>query len=231
MTARSISTPTKPMPLLLPIRLLRILVFWPLLLFFIWNLIVRLVRHFYKFLMPHFMAEIIDNPLRRSLQPPQVLAWRHGLRPGMVAVDIGPGNGTYTLAAAQAVGPAGKIFALDIEPEMIRRVQRKIKILGVQNIDARLGNVYALPFPNESIDAAYMITVIGEIPDPVRALRELFRVLKPGGTMAFSELLLDPDYPWPRTINRWAILAGFEPVARYGHVLAYTLLFQKPANT
>jgi ubiquinone/menaquinone biosynthesis C-methylase UbiE len=192
-----------------------------------WLALVRVVRHFYKFPMPQFMANMIDNPLRRKVQPPDELAMRHGVEPGMTVLDVGPGNGTYTLAAARRVGPAGKIVAIDIEPKMIERVQRRVQKTGATNIEARLADVYALPFDDGTLDAAYMITVIGEIPEPERAMREIRRVLKPTGTLSFSELFLDPDYPLASTTIRQAEAAGFRLKQRFGSFFSYSLTFDK----
>ena len=72
-----------------------------------------------------------------------------------------------------------------------------------------------------------MITVIGEIPDPEKAAREFFRVLKPSGTLAFSEIIPDPDYPLARTLISLAEKAGFRPKKRMGNFFSYTLLFEK----
>jgi ubiquinone/menaquinone biosynthesis C-methylase UbiE len=192
-----------------------------------WLALVRVVRHFYKFPMPQFMANLIDNPLRRKVQPPDELAIRHGIEPGMTVLDVGPGNGTYTLAAARRVGPAGKIVAIDIEPKMIERVQRRVQRAGAKNIEARLADVYALPFDTGALDAAYMITVIGEIPEPERAMREIRRALKPTGTLSFSELFIDPDYPLASTTIRRAQAAGFQLKRRFGGFFSYTLMFEK----
>jgi ubiquinone/menaquinone biosynthesis C-methylase UbiE len=76
-----------------------------------------------------------------------------------------------------------------------------------------------------------MITVIGEIPEPVRAMREIHRVLKPSGTLAFSELLMDPDYPLERTLVRQAAQAGFRLKRKVGNFFAYTLVFEKIPTT
>lgn len=198
-----------------------------LLAFIGWLALVRVVRHFYKFPMPQFMANVIDNPLRRRVQPPDELAIRHGVEPGMTVLDVGPGNGTYTLAAARRVGPAGKIIAVDIEPKMIERVQRRVQKAGAANIEARLADVYALPFDDSALDGAYMITVIGEIPEPERAMREIRRVLKPTGTLSFSELFIDPDYPLASTTIRRAEAAGFRLKQRFGNFFNYTLVFGK----
>ncbi len=191
--------------------------------------LIRLVRHFYKFPMPPFLAGVIDNPLRRRLQPPDEMPLRHGLRPGMRVLEVGPGNGTYTLATARRVGDQGRVVTVDIEPRMIERVTRRAQAEGARNVEARLADVYDLPFPDASFDAASLITVIGEIPAPGRALREFRRVLAPGGTLAFSEFLLDPDYPLAGTLVRQAAAAGFRLKQKLGNFFYYTLVFEKVA--
>ena len=75
--------------------------------FLILHTIIRIIRHFYKFPMPQWMANLIDNPFRRKIQPPEETAIRHGIKPGMRVLEVGPGNGTYTLGAARRIGPEG----------------------------------------------------------------------------------------------------------------------------
>jgi ubiquinone/menaquinone biosynthesis C-methylase UbiE len=188
---------------------------------------VRIVRQFCKFPMPQFMANAIDNPLRRKIQPPDETAARHGLEPGMTVLEVGPGNGTYTVAAARRVGEKGRIVTIDIEPRMIERVRRKAREEGIENIDARVANVYDLPFDQGLFDAIYMIAVIGEIPEPDRAMREFHRVLSPAGTLVFSELLMDPDYPRASTLAGRAVRAGFRLKEKVGNAFYYTLIFEK----
>ena len=188
---------------------------------------VRIVRRFQKFPMPEFMADLIDNPWRRRFQPPYETAVRHGLEPGMTALEIGPGNGTYTVGAAQRIGPSGMLVTIDIEPRMIERVRRKAAAEGMGNVTAKVADVYDLPFDDGTFDVVYMITVIGEIPEPVRAMREFHRVLSPSGTLVFSELLQDPDYPLAGTLLRWAASAGFRLRTKIGGVFYYTLIFEK----
>ena len=189
--------------------------------------VVRIIRHFHKFPMPEFMAGLIDNPLRRRLQPPEEMAVRHGIEPGMMVLEVGPGNGTYTLGAARRVGEQGKIVTIDIEPKMIERVRRRAEMEGVDNIEARVADVYDLPYEDETFDAIYMIAVIGEIPDPERAMSEFSRVLSTTGRLAFSELLMDPDYPLARTLIEKASHAGFRLVRKLGGFFYYTLIFEK----
>lgn len=189
--------------------------------------VVRIVRQFRKFPIPEFLAGLIDNPLRRRIQPPEEMPLRHGVEPGMRVLDVGPGNGRYTLATARHVGAGGRVVAVDIEPRMVERVQARARAEGVDNVEARVADVYDLPFDEGAFDAAYLIAVIGEIPEPERALAEFHRVLRPGGTLAFSEVLLDPDYVRAATLMRRAAAAGFRLRERVGGFFAYTLVFEK----
>jgi len=189
--------------------------------------LIRAVRFFFKFPMPQFLANAIDNPFRRKLQPPDETAARHGLEPGMTVLEIGPGNGTYTIAAARRVGEQGKVITVDIEPRMIERVTRRARREGIDNIEAQVADVCHLPFKDGFFDAIYMITVIGEIPHLEKALKELGRVLAPSGTLALSEVLLDPDYPCATTLIRRAATAGFRLRKKVGNFFYYTLIFEK----
>jgi ubiquinone/menaquinone biosynthesis C-methylase UbiE len=198
--------------------------------FVVWHTLVRLIRHFYKFPIPEFLAGLIDNPWRRRIQPPDEMPLRHGIEPGMHVLEVGPGNGRYTLATAQRVGAGGRVVAIDIEPRMVERVRARVAAEGVTNVEAREADVYDLPFDDGAFDATYMIAVIGEIPEPDRALAEFHRVLRPGGRLAFSELLVDPDYPLASTLLRWASAAGFRQWRREGGFFAYTLVFEKGAE-
>lgn len=188
---------------------------------------VRIVRAFFKFPMPQFLANAIDNPLRRKIQPPDETPARHGIRSGMTVLEVGPGNGTYTVATAHKVGDEGRVVTIDIEPKMIDRVTRRAQAEGVTNVEARVADVFDLPFEDDTFDAVYMIAVIGEIPNPERAMKEFYRVLAPSGTLAFSELLFDPDYPRASTLVRQAASAGFRLKEKLGNWFHYTLIFVK----
>ncbi|MBN2556410.1 MAG: methyltransferase domain-containing protein [Anaerolineales bacterium] len=195
--------------------------------FLIYHTLVRIIRHFYKFPIPEFLVGLIDNPLRRKIQPPDRTADWHGIEPGMTVLEVGPGSGTYTLAAGRRIGPEGKLITIDIESKVIARLQERLQAEGITNIDARTADVFNLPFEDGSFDAAYMIAVIGEIPAPERAVTEFQRVLKPDGTLAFSELFLDPDYPLPSTLERLARQHGFRLKRKLGNFFCYTLQFEK----
>jgi len=170
----------------------------------------------------------VDNPLRRG-------EVRHalthaGLRAGEIVLELGPGSDAFALDAARRVGPEGKVIAVDVQPEMIARVQARIQAAGVTNVENHVARAYELPLEDASVDRAYLITVLPEIPDPVRTLRELYRVLKPGGIVSITEEFLDPNYPLRSTTDAWAATAGFVPAGRYGNFWVYTLNYRTPAN-
>ena len=187
----------------------------------------KVVRGFRKRPMPAFMANVIDNRLRYTFQPPEKTAARHGLEPGMVVLEVGPGSGTYTLAAARSIGQDGKLVAVDIQPEIVEMVSRRAKLEGVANVEVQLADVNRLPFADATFDAIFMIFVIGEIPEPERAMKEFRRVLSPPGTIAFTEHALDPDYPRQKTLMRWAEAANFRLKKKLGNVFFYTMIFEK----
>jgi len=189
--------------------------------------LVRVIRYFYKFPMPEFLANVIDNPLRRKIQPPSEMPIRHSIELGMTVLEVGPGNGRYTVETARRVGDTGKVTAIDIEPKMIERLAQRAQAEGVRNLEAKVADVHNLPFEEGTFDAVSMIAVISEIPQPERALSEFYRVLRPGGILAFSELLTDPDYPLARTLIRRATKANFRLKKRVGNFIAYTLVFEK----
>ena len=189
--------------------------------------LLRIIRYFYKFPMPEFLANIIDNPLRRKIQPPVEMPIRHGIEPGMTVLEVGPGNGRYTIETARRAGKTGKVITIDIEPRMIERVAQRAQAEGITNLEAKVANVHALPFEESTFDAICMIAVISEIPQPERALREFHRVLKPSGTLAFSELFSDPDYPLSRTLIRKVSRVKFRLKKRIGNFFSYMLVFEK----
>jgi ubiquinone/menaquinone biosynthesis C-methylase UbiE len=193
----------------------------------IWYLVVRQIRRWHPFPIPHFLVYFIDNPLRRAIQPPAQTIASLGLRAGMQVLEIGPGSGTYTLAAARAVTEAGTVTALEIDPRIAARLERRVERESLENVSVRQGDAQRLPFDDAQFDAVFLITVLGEIPDQARALGEFRRVLKPGGTLGLSELRIDPDFEPAERVIECCREAGFVLIERGGDRLHYNLTFRK----
>jgi ubiquinone/menaquinone biosynthesis C-methylase UbiE len=197
-------------------------------LFFIVFVILRIIRRYHKFPIPGFMTRLIDNPIRRRfIQKPEKIAERMKLESGMIVVEIGPGKGSYTKALAKNVLPGGIVYAIDIQESVIERLKKKIQKENVPNIYPKIDDAYNLSFEDKSVDRVLMIACLPEIPDPVRVLKELRRILKPEGLISLSEMLPDPDYPRRKTEKRWAEEAGFELDEEFGNWFIYQLNFKK----
>jgi ubiquinone/menaquinone biosynthesis C-methylase UbiE len=201
-------------------------------LLFFWLFVMKFIVRFFKkgdgVPCPFALSWLVDNPLRRwEVRDALTHA---GLRAGETVLELGPGPGAFTLDAARRVGSEGKIIAVDIQPKMIAQVQARVKAAGVTNVETYVASAYELPLEDSSVDRAYLITVLPEVPDPVRGLREIYRVLKPGGIVSMTEEFLDPDYPLRSTTDAWAATAGFAPAGRYGNFWVYTLNYRKPAK-
>ena len=195
---------------------------------FISCVLVRLVRRYRKFPIPSVLTLIIDNPWRRRfVQKPSTVADQMYLEPGMNVVEIGPGKGSYTIEFAKRVLPDGKVFAVDISESVISRLKQRVVREEIPNIVARIDNVHAFSFDDESIDRVIAIACLPEIPEPIKALREIRRILKSNGLVSLCELAPDPDYPRRKTVKRWATEAGFQLHSEYGNWFVYQLNFTK----
>lgn len=187
----------------------------------------RLIRHFIHFPLPAFVVRFIDNPIRRRIQPPaQVVDWM-GIQSGTQILEIGPGSGTFAIEVSKRVGEKGSVFAVDIQPAVISRLDNRLQGNKIVNVTTKVASAYELPFSDSSFDRIFMIGVLGEIPDKNKALLEIRRVLKDDGLLAVGELLWDPDYPRRKTVIGWGSEAGFQLTGKYGGFSHYLLTFRK----
>ena len=101
---------------------------------------------------------------------------------------------------------------------------------GIRNLIPRLSDITVdHELPSDSVDRAWLVTVLGEIPDRPAALKNLYRILRPGGTLSVTEILGDPHYQRRETVLRLAGDAGFKPTQYWSTLLAFTQNFTKPA--
>ena len=110
---------------------------------------------------------------------------------------------------------------------MIAQVEARVRQAGLPNVETHVASAHALPLPAASVDRAFLITVLGEIPDPDRGLAELHRVLAPDGVLSVGEAFLDPDYPFPAETIRRVEAAGFRLAERHGSLWEYALNFRR----
>ncbi|HEU4759003.1 MAG TPA: methyltransferase domain-containing protein [Dehalococcoidia bacterium] len=178
--------------------------------------------------IPVSQAGTLLHPLRSWLQPVRPTLDKFGLRGGDTVLEVGPGPGYFTMAAASMVGPAGRVVCLDVQRGMLERLRARLDERAVANAQPLLADATRLPLADRSVDAAFLVAVLGEVPDRPAALRELRRVLKPGGTLSFTETLTDPDYVLQGTLRDLCRAVGFEELACSREVTGYTMTFVAP---
>jgi ubiquinone/menaquinone biosynthesis C-methylase UbiE len=149
-------------------------------------------------------------------------------RPGERILEIGPGTGLQTLHVAGLLGARGRLDIVDIQQPMLDHVMRRAAAKSGPIVPAR-ADARDLPFDDASFDAAYLVTVLGEIPDPAAALHEIRRVLKPSGRLVIGEFL-DRHYVPLVTLLGYANDAGLRPSAWLGPPLAYFARLEVPSS-
>jgi ubiquinone/menaquinone biosynthesis C-methylase UbiE len=117
------------------------------------------------------------------------------LRAGEVVVDLGSGGGLDVFLAAQKVGPTGKAIGIDMTPEMIDLARKNAEKAGIGNVEFHLAGIDQLPLGDRSVDVVISNCVINLAPDKRAVLREISRVLKPGGRLAVSDIALKKPLP------------------------------------
>jgi ubiquinone/menaquinone biosynthesis C-methylase UbiE len=159
--------------------------------------------------MPHPL--ITRARLREALDP----------KPGERILEVGPGTGYYALPMAGWLAPGGTLELLDLQREMLDHTLRRAGEQGIDGIVATQADATRMPYEDASLDGAYLVLVLGEIPDQEAALRELHRVVRPGGRVVVGELFGDPHWVSPAALERRANAAGLRLERRIGTPAGY----------
>src|SRR5713226_9456782 len=174
--------------------------------------------------MPHLLRWTLLVPrgnqsseyLKRILEP----------RSGERILEIGPGIGIHALPVASFLAPGGTLDVLDVQQAMLDDVMRRAGAAAITNITAKLGDAQRLPYRDATFDAAYLVGVLGEVPDEHAALRELRRVLKPTGRLVVGEVAFDPDFVTFGSLKERTGRTGFVFERKLGGSLSYLARFR-----
>ncbi len=145
------------------------------------------------------------------------------LQPGQTVLDLGSGGGLDCFLAAKKVGESGHVIGVDMTPEMLERARATAKRLNLPNVEFRQGFLENLPVDSDTVDVAISNCVINLAPDKTKVLNEVFRVLKPGGKLAVSDVVTDGPLPdeIKSSLSAWAgCVAGALDVQEYKGILS-----------
>jgi arsenite methyltransferase len=168
------------------------------------------------------VGELPQDAIRASLGCGNPMALAE-LRPGEVVLDLGSGGGIDVLLSAQRIGPSGAAFGLDMTNEMLQLAERNRVAAGVENARFLKGQMEEIPLPDASVDVVISNCVINLAADKDRVLGEAFRVLRPGGRFAVSDIVVDGQLPAStrRDLATWsACIAGVLSEQEYRTKLA-----------
>jgi ubiquinone/menaquinone biosynthesis C-methylase UbiE len=182
-----------------------------------------------KGVYPASQARWLLHPLRRFIMSPRRMVERLHLTPTDRVLEIGPGPGWFSPALAAAI-PDGRLTLFDIQPEMLEMAARRLRAAGLSNFVSVEGDARRLPFEEAVFDLVFLVTVLGEIPDPGAAMREIGRVLRPGGRVSITEQLGDPDHVKRATLEQLAASAGLAAEGCAGSPLLRTCVFRRPSS-
>jgi ubiquinone/menaquinone biosynthesis C-methylase UbiE len=182
---------------------------------------------------PVWLSGFLLNRFYGKLSSADTLLERAGVESGMRVLDAGCGPGRITLPLARAVAPGGEVVALDLQEGMLSQVRERAARAGLVNVKTLRASLEqhatAPELGTPSFDRAFLVTVLGEVPDPAKALVALHSALKPGGILSITETVLDPDYMTRDNLAQLAERAGFQHDRSFGNALMFTVNFRKPA--
>jgi predicted O-methyltransferase YrrM len=219
-------------PQIRPLRWLGRLVLGIAGLYFLTQVIGRIMRRVRPGLTPLRAIPSLNMPLRwKFFGTPEQILDRAGISPGMRVLEIGPGPGFVTVTLAQRVSAleGGSVTCVEIQPEMIALLRERLQTAQVANVEVLQGDGRQLPLPESRFDVVLLIDVVGETPDELALFQECARVLKPGGVLAVTEQLMDPDFRLPRTTRKLASKVNLLDAGHAGWPWwTYTVHFRKP---
>ncbi len=175
---------------------------------------------------PHQLAFILLNPLRSLIFSPRELAVRLHLTAYSQLLELGPGPGFFSVSIARCV-PSGHLCLVDLQREMLEKARARIRRAGAANVSFAQASATALPFARGVFDAAFLVAVLGEVPDAAACMAQLRDALRPGGLLSITELAGDPDAMSEREIVALAKAANLEHAETFPMRFGFTVNFRK----
>jgi ubiquinone/menaquinone biosynthesis C-methylase UbiE len=188
-----------------------------------------LVWRFAGWACPPWLVPLLENPYVESVAGAETVLERAGVGPGLQVLDAGCGPGRLSVPASRRVGASGRVVALDFEPRMLEKLAARVAAESLTNVEPLEAGLGDGKLPAAAFDVALLVTVLGEVPDKLAALREIHRSLRPGGVLSVTEVLPDPHYQRLARVRDLAAAAGFRERRLFSGWVSYTLNLGKDA--
>ena len=179
---------------------------------------------------PFWLVPLLENPYFQAVASAHLLLQRAGVRPGMRVLDAGCGPGRLTLPTAERVGADGHVTALDLQAGMLAKLRGRLAERGIGNVDLVQAGLGSGVLPAAQFDVAFLVTVLGEVPDQLAALREIRAALRPGGVLSITEVLPDPHYQSIARVRQLASQTGFREQQLFPGWVSFTMNLVRPAD-
>ena len=178
---------------------------------------------------PSSLSWLLENPMMEGVAGGAALIERSGVQPGMAVLDAGCGPGRLTIPLARHVGAQGHVVALDAQRSMLMKLTERMTTLGISNIRTLCARLGTGALGSERFERAFLVTVLGEIPNQEDALSEIYEHLNPGGLLTICEVLPDPHYQSQAAVWKIAKRTGFTPQVVYRNYRSYTMNLTRPS--
>jgi ubiquinone/menaquinone biosynthesis C-methylase UbiE len=141
---------------------------------------------------------ILEQPGRELFDRRQAIVAALGLNPGMMVADVGAGTGLFTVPFAQAVGPEGRVYAVDVAAEFIDNIERRVRDQGLGNVVGIVNNQHSTLLPPQSLDLVFLADTYHHFEQPADMLRSIHGALRPGGELVVIDIQREPatSSPW-----------------------------------
>ena len=175
---------------------------------------------------PYELAFVLESPLRNLILSPQKLADHLHLSTHSCVLEIGPGPGFFSAEVARRI-PSGHLVLFDIQYEMLKKSRIKLGRSGIKNYHLVEGSAVILPFSPSVFDVAFLVTVLGEVPQPRECIGSISRVLRSGGILAVTEQTGDPDALSQSELLQLAEQSGFQFLEQLSFLGGFMLNLRK----
>jgi SAM-dependent methyltransferase len=200
------------------------------LLFLIYLLVWRILSRFINLPCPPGYIFLLESPLINRVAGAQTLIQLAGIKPGMHVLDAGCGPGRITIPVAELLQESGKVTAFDMQPRMLALLKKRMAAQGLTNIDVIEGQFGQNLLGTGKYDRAFLVSVLGEIPDQQGALQEIHQALVPGGILSITEVLPDPHYQSQAAVVQLAEPTSFQADLVNSGWRSFTMNLHKPAR-